>query len=52
MLDELAAEVVQMCLPGHDEVIQTFLLNRLHEPLDEGDRVRRADADAGQVPKL
>jgi hypothetical protein len=49
VLDEFPAQMIHMRLTEHHEVIQAFLLDRLHKPLDECPRVRGAN---GRVPNL
>ena len=41
MLDKLANQIPQILLAQHDEVVKTFLLNRLRPPLSVGVLIRR-----------
>jgi hypothetical protein len=53
VFDEFPAQVVHVPLPEHHEVIEAFLLDALHEPLDKGSRIGRAICrSAGLDPGL
>lgn len=45
VLQKLLAQVIEMPEPEHDKVIETFLLDRLDEPLGVDVHVRRAKGD-------
>ena len=52
VFDELAAQVIHVPLAEHHEIVEAFLLDALHEPLDKGRRVgcaigRSAGLDPG-----
>ena len=42
VLDEFSDEIIEVLLAKNKEVVETFLLDGLHESLDVGIQVRRA----------